>query len=87
MRTLSSLAIATALTLGSASLALAQTAQYDDTESKVLSYGPKAGLFVPSSVAPKGAIKPGPINAHDQTMDGYLSYGAQTPEPILGGAE
>jgi hypothetical protein len=87
MRTLSRLVVATAIMFGSASVALSQTAQYDITPEKYFSYGAKPGQTVRGYVAPKGPISPGPSHAYDQTSDGYLSYGGQTPDPVLGGAE
>jgi len=76
MRVLSRLAIASAIVLGSASFALSQTWQYDQTPEKYLSYGPVAQqkpLRAPS--APLNVADP--YTQYDQTLEKYLSYGVK----------
>lgn len=76
MRLKSSLLIATAIVLGTASFAFSQTAPYDATEDGYLSYGPKRAAPAP---APR-ILRAAPVNAYpcwkyDQTEDKYLSAG------------
>lgn len=73
MRVISSLAIATAIAFGSATFAIAQTAQYDYTDDQYLSYGPKnaAKSRAPAAVQHKRS----PIAQFDRTEDSTLSYG------------
>lgn len=77
MRLKSTLLIATATVFGTASFAVAQTAQYDYTESGYLSYGPKVGAPQTQHRQKAKILPNGPTEKYDYTETGYLSYGAK----------
>lgn len=70
----SRLMIAAAVLAGSASMALAQTAQYDGTGDKTLSYGPRAAQ---TASPPQSPIGQDSFNPFDGTSDKTLSYGVR----------
>ena len=75
----SRLAIAAALIAGSASMAFAQSYQYDQTPDSTLSYGPKAAAPAAARTAnpAQAPVSGGPYYQHDQTPDNTMSYGAR----------
>ena len=68
--------IAAAVLIGTGSLALAQTGQYDGTGDKTLSYGRMVAPAA-ASAAPSSAVAMDPFNQYDGTGDKTLSYGAR----------
>jgi len=66
-------AVAAALLAGSASVALAQTAPYDWTGDKTLSYGPRPSA-APVQPATRGPIGRDAYNPYDPTSDKTTSY-------------
>ena len=75
----SRLVIAAAIIAGSASMAFAQSYQYDQTPDNTLSYGPRAAASAPAARTANPAQAPistsGPSYQYDQTPDNTLSYG------------
>jgi hypothetical protein len=66
--------------VGGASLATAQTAQYDGTPDSTLSYGPKPQRAAPAARTANPAQQPvsgGPYYQYDGTPDSTLSYGVR----------
>lgn len=80
MRLKSSLLIASAIMLGTASFAFSQSAQYDYTEDQRFSYGPLAPTRAAPPAQTSRAVRAqqpvvsGPCNQNDDTQDQYLSY-------------
>jgi hypothetical protein len=76
----SRLVIAAAVVAGSASMAFAQSYQYDQTPDSTLSYGPRASTPAPAARTANPAQAPvsgGPYYQYDQTPDNTMSYGAR----------
>jgi hypothetical protein len=68
--------IAATMIVGSASLALAQTASFDGTPDKTLSYGPRASAAATANPA-QAPIGADTFNSSDGTGDKSMSYGAR----------
>jgi hypothetical protein len=71
------LTIAAAALMASASVALAQSYQYDQTPDKTLSYGPRVGAPAATANPSQEPVSGGPYYQYDQTPDKTLSYGVR----------
>jgi hypothetical protein len=74
----SRLIIAAAVLVGSATLALAQSAPFDGTGDKTLSYGPRAQSAAQTGNPAQSPVGADVVNQYDGTGDKTLSYGART---------
>ena len=76
----SRIAVAALVSLTSGTVAMAQTAQYDYTGDKYLSYGPRPAPAAPAArsrtAAPSMMVYP--AAQYDYTAEKYLSYGRIT---------
>jgi hypothetical protein len=70
--------IAAAALVASATVALAQSAPYDGTGDKTLSYGPRAPSAASATANPaQEPVSGGPYYQYDQSPDKTLSYGVR----------